>query len=362
VFAVDAERAAAGGHHPQRGNPVEQVDDEPGHLAGEVLAVVEHQGSTVQAQPLDERLVRVPGEPGDADRRGDRRDQEGRVGHIGEPDDGVPPGPFHGQAGLARPGRPDDGDEPMHADETAQQGQVGVAADERRQRPITGHRGRDAGGHQGRVLCQDPAFELPQLRSGVDTQFLGQQGPDPAHRVQGVGLASRTVERQRQQLPTAFAVRRGVHQKLEHGHRTGVVAGGQQRRGALLLGAVALFYQGGTDRGRRLVVSQILVRCSAPQPQRRVEGLVRIGAAATCHQRTGADEVAAKPFDVGVGGKEPIAAGGALQRRARQHPAQPGDVHLHGAHGIAWPAVTPQSFGQAVLRDRPPFRGDQDAQ
>ena len=100
-----------------------------------------------------------------------------------------------------------------------------VAADElgrqRRQvarRPhLMGLRRREREGIdiEQRVLGQDPLLELAAAGAGVETELVGQLGPDPLVGRQRVGLAPGSVQRGDQQLPQALLVRSGRHRRLQ---------------------------------------------------------------------------------------------------------------------------------------------------
>ncbi len=61
--------------------------------------------------------------------------------------------------------------------------------------------------HERRVLAQDRAFEIAQLRARVEAELVEQDRPHPLVRLQRVALASLAVQRQHQLGPEPLAQR-----------------------------------------------------------------------------------------------------------------------------------------------------------
>jgi hypothetical protein len=60
-------------------------------------------------------------------------------------------------------------------------------------------------GDEGRVVVKDAGFQLAQARARVDPELVDQAVTDLGIGPQRFGLASRSIERQHEQLPKALA-------------------------------------------------------------------------------------------------------------------------------------------------------------
>ena len=66
---------------------------------------------------------------------------------------------------------------------------------------IVGETDRRGSGSEHRLLPQDPAVQLLQLRAWVDTELLGERGATGVIDIQRFRLPSRAVEREHQLRP-----------------------------------------------------------------------------------------------------------------------------------------------------------------
>ena len=64
-------------------------------------------------------------------------------------------------------------------------------------------------------MAQDPLFELLERWSGVETELVGQHGPDPLVGRQRIGLSTRSVLRRDQQRPQALLERMGPNGRFQ---------------------------------------------------------------------------------------------------------------------------------------------------
>ena len=118
---------------------------------------------------------------------------------------------LHGEPGLADPGRPDHGHQPVPASAAVTARPGLVAADQRRRRRRQVARGRRRRGRpaasRSRALPQHPPLEAPQRRPRLDPELVDAAPAAPAVRRQRVGLPARAVQRGDQRRPEALAQR-----------------------------------------------------------------------------------------------------------------------------------------------------------
>ena len=84
------------------------------------------------------------------------------------------------------------------------------------------------------ILCDDRGLESPKLRSGVDSQLVGQQRPRPLISAKGFTLPAGAVEGEHQLAPSPFAQRRLGHRGLELADDLRGAARREQRVGPIL--------------------------------------------------------------------------------------------------------------------------------
>ncbi len=179
---------------------------------------------------LDERLLDGRSALGEPERLRDRRREERRVSHGGkvDEDDAVAhPGRELGrrrqsQARLACAARPRERHEPdlVALQERADRGDLEPPSDERRRRDgqlqRRSRRGR-LGRRERRVVAQDPALELSQLRRGIDAELLHEQLAGGAAGGERVGLAAGAIQRERVLDAEPLPVGLGRDQALSSG-------------------------------------------------------------------------------------------------------------------------------------------------
>jgi len=183
-----------------------------GDRVDQVLAVVEDQqhppGLQQLHQPLHRILLRRQGDRAWPEPTADAQGRGHGVGHRplaaqrGQLDQPDPVGDvvgqagrhLHGQAGLARPARTGEGDQPGLFEHGGDPGHLLVPADEAGQRdarvgPRTGRRlGRQV---ESGVLSEHRRLQPLQLRAGVEAQLLAEEPAGPPVGVQRLGLAAR---------------------------------------------------------------------------------------------------------------------------------------------------------------------------
>ncbi len=196
VLARQVERFAAGRQHPHPGAAGAQFVDDRRGRGDHVLTVVEHDQHPAVGQMVGDAVQQGPvGPAGEFEGPGERRldqfgadrgevDEPHAVGELRTRD--VPD--LDRESRLADPARTDQGDERVADQIGGEAGDVVGSTDQRR--PATGQAagpgGRGPGSGAARagaggqaesgVLVQHAAVQLPQLRAGVDAQFLGQHG------------------------------------------------------------------------------------------------------------------------------------------------------------------------------------------
>ncbi|HET6752077.1 MAG TPA: hypothetical protein VFL71_22755, partial [Actinomycetes bacterium] len=137
-----------------------------------------------------------------------------------------PPGQLHRQAGLAGPGGPADGDEPVLLQQLGELAQLQVAPDEAGQsrRQVVRRAGRRWGGLQRTVLGEDRLLQPLQRRGRVDAQLLGQHRAGLLVDAQRVRLPPGAVQRQHQLRPQPLAQRVAGDERVELADEQGVAA------------------------------------------------------------------------------------------------------------------------------------------
>jgi hypothetical protein len=193
-----------------------------------------------------------------------------------------------------------------------------------------------------------------ELRGGVDAELLGQPGPQPLVRPEGVGLAATQGQGAQQLAAEPLRQRVGGHQLLQLGHQPVAGPGGQVGLDPVLQGPQAQVLQPGHGRAGEPGVGHL--GQGRPPPQ--VQGLAQ--------QRPGPHRVAGQLLAPGpgqgleadrvhrLGGHgQPVAARGGLHR-ARQQAPQPRDQRLEGVGRPGRRVLVPDGVDQLAGGHHPP--------
>jgi hypothetical protein len=118
---------------------------------------------------------------------------------------------------------------------------------------------------------EDHPLELPQLRPRLDPQFVDQELPSPAHRLEGVRLAARPVQGDHQ-LP-AQPLAQGVlgHERLQLADQVLAAPAGQPRGEPLLDRLHVKLLQARDLALRELVEAVVGERVASPLGERRLQ-------------------------------------------------------------------------------------------
>ena len=268
-------------------------------------------------------------------------------------------GDLHGQAGLARPGRPGHTDQAAGVQQPLELGELAAAADE------AGALGREVvlwpwwrcwvGHLQDWVLEQDLLLAPAQPAARLDAQLLVQDLAGAVEGLEGIGLAARAVQRQHQLAPQPLPVGVVGQQRLQLGDQPAVPTEGQVGLDAVLQRGQAQRLQAGPFRLQGGHLVQVGQQRSPPQAQPRsklVGGRLRVvadqGAAARCGQ-------VLEPLGVQLTGRhlELVArrAGGQPPRVRAERAAEPVDIALQGVAGGGRRVAVPQVLDQPVVGD-----------
>ncbi len=208
VLPVRPQRDLAGGQHMQPRRGGEQVTHGLVQPVDKMLAGVQEQQELAAAEPVeDQRLRRLAQAHRLADAAPDRLPVAGRV-EPGQPravrEAGAAPD-LDGEPGLAHPGGPHERHHALLPHQPVHRRQVRGAPDQcgvlrrevpaRPRRDWAAGRGRTRRSAQLRVLRQDALLERPQPRAWVQPQLVGEATADPRVCCEGLGLASRPVQR-----------------------------------------------------------------------------------------------------------------------------------------------------------------------
>jgi hypothetical protein len=375
----EAGELVAAGHHHQAGRAAGQQRADLVGVAG-VVQQYQHPPAGEQA-PVQANLCvhigrdQVPRHvqrvQETADRLGPGHRPAGRVEAaqvdvelaVGEPV-GDPVRPVHRQGGLADAGRTGDrGDDhgrrgaPAAAtDQAVQGGQLGGPAGE----PVDA--GGQLPGHHGagrrvrpdvprRAAGQQVGVDLAQRRPGVGAELVAQPHPDRLVRPQRLGLPAGPVQHHQVARPQRLPQRVLPGELAQPADQ---LAGRAVRDGQV--GAAFGGREVALDQPRRLAAGQPLrphavERRPPPQLQRLVEQRplgrrVRLarGRVQQPDEPYGVDLVRRRP--------EQVAAGFGGDRVGAQHGAQPGQVDVDAAPGVAGPVTVPQRLDQPLQRHR----------
>ena len=206
-------------------------------------------------------------------------------------------------------------------------------------------------------MGQHGGLQPLERRARVDPELVGQGPPGGAERSQGVGLALRPVEGQRQRAPALLAQRVLLDQRLELGHQHRRVLDLEAGHQEALAGHPAQLGQAGHVGGGPGLVGVLRERGAGPQLQRLAQRLRCLGgrleALGPRHQRLEAprvDGLRGQPHGV-AGPLTHDDRGPGARRRARLQPAtQVRDVGLQRAHGGVAGVLAPHRLDQPLDR------------
>ena len=189
----------------------------------------------------------------------------------------------------------------MRAHEPLDGGQLGGAADERRERrrqvvprAVVGYRvgalSRPDGrriGRRGRrrlrwtkvqagIVAQDGRLQGLELGARIESQVVTQQAPSPLAGLQCIGLASAAVQRKRPLRPAPLAIRMLGDQPLQIGRQQQMPAQRQLGVDEVLGGDSAQLLEAGRLGPHIDLPRKIPERRAAPQRQRRTQSIRRL--------------------------------------------------------------------------------------
>ena len=377
-LAGNAQRLAAGGHQAEAGYLPGQGVGQARRGADDVLAVVEDDHERATGQVAGDELGRrsrrlsvTPSRPHHSERAGGGRGDRFGIGDAGQFDD---PGAtrvllpqaarrLDGQTGLAYSTGSDQRDQAAGGDRFAHLSQLDVTPEESAQwfGHVAGHRRRHRWmghrrpfGHEEGVVVEDAGFHLTQARARVDPELVDQAVTDLGVGPQRFGLASRSVERQHEQLPQALAERVVPAQRLQLAHQFVVMAELQVRfdstlgchQGQLVeMGPLGVGKAGVGELGQGLTPSQ---------PQGFAEHGGRLGRLAHGAQTAPFGHQVLESGRVQVSGPdcERIAGFGGDDGGGAESSAQLDDLGLQGVGRFRRPPVAPELVDQAIGADR----------
>ena len=224
---------------------------------------------------------------------------------------------------------------------------------------------------QGWVLLQHGGLQCAQLRSGLETELVGQQVPHLTQHLERVGLPARPGQGQGAKTPQPFTqrVRRREHLELAGHHRVAPQA--ERRHGSVLERDRPELVEAGPLGLRGRSVLELGVRHPAPERQGGVE--VREVGLQVRRGRYGDDPADAEPLVdradqlleassvQGVLTQRQRVAGSLRDEHLRRRPrgpvrlerlAQPGDVPLQRGGHRRRRRITPEQVDQRVRSNR----------
>ena len=371
-LAVDVEWDLAGAQDPQSRGGIQEADRKGRGLVEHVFAVVEHHQRRGVLERLEQRRLSA----GAVDRTDQHVDDlVCRAGALqpGQPDAIGPQARRRGQPARDRQGhrrlpntaRPDDFHQPFPSQQVGHGGNLVLAAHQlhrhRRKVPdppyAAGPRRRANGDFERGVLDQDPALELLQLWSGVQTQLGRQLPPDLLVRRQGVHLTSGPILRGDQQFPQALLERVRCDRCLEVTDHVADLTEPQPRPEGDLEERRPGLFKACPVRGDPSAITGGLEHIAAVQPQRRstqvsgtevVSGLEQSRRGGRCAQR-------GERVDVGRCDRERVAAiATADHGRVAERPAQHRDLRLQRVASRAEAVRRPQVRNEPIHPDQLP--------
>jgi hypothetical protein len=373
-LAVDPQGGLAGGDDPQRRGAVQQPGGQVDHAVDDVLAVVEDEHGLGGREAVEQGLLAS----GERQRLAHQpRDRGGGVGHLqpDQPDPAAGVEPAHGLeggAGLADPGRPDQGDQPAAADQPADGGEVlgppdqgrgqgGQVADDQGRR-----RGGGRGGVEGGALPQDLALEVGQRPARLDAELVGQQPPHPPAGGERIGLPAGPVQGGGVGGPQAFAQRMLAHQPFQLGDEVAAGPEVDPGRRPVLEQAEPDLLEAGPVGMEPLAVAGVGQDFAPEQGQRLGGGLQRRVGVTVAAGRGRVRGQRGHPEGVdpaGIEGQGVAAMPAGDHGRVGQGPAQLGRLGLEGVAARGRGGLAPQVLDQPLGRDDlPGVQGQADQQ
>ncbi|HEY3550283.1 MAG TPA: hypothetical protein VGK69_04450 [Gaiellaceae bacterium] len=235
MLTREAERRATRREHEQAWRPRQEPGDEP-DVRNELFEVVQQQHHAAISEVSGEHVLHALCAFARTERLREGRSEQCRIVDGSEVDEHRAVMQLRPELGcsrerepsLARASRPGERDEThvVPPQERADGRHLEPAADElRRRRRKPQERGsRRFRSRERRIVAQDPALELLQLRAGVDPELVDQQLPRRSARGQRVHLPAGAIQRERVLGAKPLAIRLGRDQPLELGHELVVAA------------------------------------------------------------------------------------------------------------------------------------------
>jgi len=205
-----------------------------------------------------------------------------------------------------------------------------------------------------RVLVEDPALEVLELRAGLEPELPVEQGAGVAVEIKRLGLPSGAVEREHQLTARTFPQRLLVDQLLELRPDPNLLP--EREPGVDPVGRrlAALALKPPHRLLGELVVPEVRERGPPPEIERGREQPLRGRRVAELEGRASVACELLEPLAVELSGLqvERVASGGRLEPIRSEHPSQPGHVLLDVLGRILRSPFAPETVGQAVGGDR----------
>ena len=219
-----------------------------------------------------------------------------------------------------------------------------------------------AGGGSGRrlesgVVGEDRLLELLQLRPRLETESIDELAAGVGVHVEGVRLATRSVERGHQLRAKSLAERSGAHQLPQLTDQLAVAAGGEVGVEASLEHLEPRLLQARQLPREEALARQIGERLAAPELEGRPQYAGGLFGAPLLEEPAafGAELLEPEQVELLRGDREHVSGPSGLEHlMGLEQPPQPRDVLVNRARGVVRPVVAPELLDQPVARDDGP--------
>ena len=230
-----------------------------------------------------------------------------------------------------------------------------LAADERRRRrgQIAAAPADDRNGGDRGVVREDRLLEPPKLRPWLEPELVGEHAPRLLERLERVRLAAAAVERQHQLPPQPLPERVIRERRTERRRELAMLAEREPDLEVLLERVDVQRLEPACLGAEPRRAGQTLQRRSAPEGQRRGDGVRRGRGVAVAQRGAGLREQLLEPDRVDACAVQRVPVGRADDRLLAERGAEAGDVVMERVPRSGRELLAPQTVDEPVDVDHP---------